>query len=218
MNERIQLVSWVFLAAATVASAWCAYQSALWNGEQTRTLARSTVAQFASSRKTAVANRNVTIDVATFLDYVRADLHGDTRAASFLREHARPEFKPALEAWIADKASGRADLANPFLRPEYRLVDEAQARALDVQAAADVSEANAANGHSDLYVLHTVLFALSLFFLGATSQARRLAMQTTAVAFGGLIFTASAISLARLPRASARAERPVDEAVAQKTR
>jgi hypothetical protein len=198
--DRVETVSWALLAAATVGSAWCAYQSSLWNGEQTRTLARVTVEQFASSRKSGTADRNVIVDVGTFVAYVEADLRGEARVAGFLREHARPGFKPALEAWIGDKSSGRGDLLNPFVRPEYRLPELAQAQALDDRAAADLDLANAANDHSDLYVLHTVIFALALFFLGATSQLRRRAVRVAALAFGGFIFMASVVSAARLPR------------------
>jgi hypothetical protein len=205
--DRVETLSWSLLAAATVGSAWCAYQSSLWNGEQTRTLARVTVEQFASSRKSGAADRNVIIDVGTFLAYVEADLRHEPVMAGFLRQHARPEFKPALEAWIGDRSSGSADLRNPFARPEYRLAEVAEARALDDRAVADLALANAANDHSDLYVLHTVIFALALFFLGATSQSRRRAVRVAALAFGGFIFMASVVSTARLPRVTPQLRR-----------
>lgn len=205
-RDNLEIVASALLAAATVASAWCAYQASLWNGEETRTLARATVTQFASSRRTTVANRNLTVDAATYLEYLAADLRGDTKVAGFLRQHARPELKPALEAWIADKAAGRSDLPNPFIRPEYRLADEAAALELDAQAEAEIGQAAAANARNDTYVLHTVLFALSFFFLGATSQARRRGTRRAMLVFGALIFALSVISLARLPRA--RSERP----------
>jgi hypothetical protein len=35
-GDSAEIVSAALLAAATVASAWCGYQAALWNGEQTR--------------------------------------------------------------------------------------------------------------------------------------------------------------------------------------
>jgi len=72
---------------------------------------------------------------------------------------------------------------------------------LDEQALSDIATANAANEHSDGYVLHTVLFALSLFFLGATSEARRSSFRRAMLAMGALVFTLTVISVARLPRA-----------------
>jgi hypothetical protein len=201
-HDGVEVLSWALLAAATVGSAWCAYQESLWSGEQARSSARATVTQFESSRRTTIANRNLTIDVATFLDYLAADLHGDAKVAAFLREHARAELKPALEAWIADKANARVDLPTPFARPQYRLADQEDATALDARATAEILAANAANAHADVYGLYTVLFALSLFFLGATSTVRHRGMRRAMLVFGALIFTLSVVSLAQQPRAS----------------
>ncbi len=199
-RDAIEGISWALLAAATVGSAWCAYQSSLWSGEQTRTLARASVAQFESSRLTTVANRNMTVDAATFVDYVSAELHHDAKVAGFLRSHARPEFKPALDAWIADEAAGRSIAPNPFQYPQYKLSDQEKAKALDARAAVDIGKANEANGYSDSYVMHTVIFALALFFLGATSETRRGGIRKAVLIFGALLFFLTVLSVARLPR------------------
>lgn len=201
-RDRVELVASILLAAATVGSAWCASQSSLWNGEQTRSLAAANAAQFASSRKAAIANRNATIDVTFFLEYVSADLHGDTKVAGYLREHARPDFRPALEAWIADKEAGTTELKNPFVRPEYKVAESAESIALDARASSERVKANTANGYSDAFMLHTVYFALSLFFLGATSQARASTIRKAMLALGALAFTLAFVSMLRLPRAA----------------
>jgi len=201
IRDGVELTSWALLAAATVGSAWCAYQATVWSGEQTRALARASVAQFKSSREMSIVNRAVLIDVGTFINYVGADLRGDRKVAGFLRAHARPAFKPALEAWLADQAAGRTDAPNPLARPEYHMAEQDTVADLDEQALSDIATANAANEHSDGYVLHTVLFALSLFFLGATSEARRSSFRRAMLAMGALVFTLTVISVARLPRA-----------------
>lgn len=205
-RDNLELVASALLAAATVASAWCAYQASLWNGEETRTLANATVTQFASSRKMTAANRDLTIDATMYLQYLSADLRGETKVADYLRRQARPEFKPVLDAWIADKAAGRPETPNPFARPEYRPADQEAALQLDAQASAEIARAAAANGHNDAYVLRTVLFALSFFFLSSTGQARRRGTRRLMLVFGTLIFTLSVISLARIPRA--KSDRP----------
>jgi hypothetical protein len=200
-GDRLELVSWGLLAAATLASAWCAYQASLWSSVQSRSMARASVAQFASLRETTVANRNLMVDVGTFLHYITADLHGDAKVTRFLREHARPELKPALEAWIADRAAGHTELSNPFASPQYRVADLQKALDLNEQAATLLDTAHTAILRADAYLLHTVLFALSLFLLGATTQARRRSMQRATLILGALAFTLTTISMARLPRA-----------------
>jgi hypothetical protein len=198
-HGAIDVISSALLAAATVASAWCAYQASVWNGVQTRALATASVAQFAAARDSSVVNRNVTIDVGVFLRYVEADQRGDQKSTVFLRTNARPEFRPALEAWIADQSAGHKDVPLPFLRKEYRLSAQDRIYDLDQNVSRDLDVANAANHHSDAFVLHTVLFALSLMFLGATAQARRRRSQITMLIFGGLAFMATFMSMARLP-------------------
>jgi hypothetical protein len=201
-RDAVEVVSWALLTAATIASAWCAYQASLWNGVQTRSLARASTAQFASVRKTSIVNRNQSIDVGTYLSYVEAQLHGDVKITQFLRAHARPEFKPALEDWIASEGQGRSNGLNPFALPEYRLADQEAASKLEAEAASSIAVANAANDTGDAYVLHTVLFALSLFFFGGTSESRRSGMRRVMLTLGALVFLLTTTSVIRLPRAS----------------
>lgn len=204
-RDAAELLSWALLTAATVGSAWCAYQASLWNGVQTRSLAMANTEQFASLRKTSIVNRNLSVDVGTFLSYVEADLHGDAKLTGFLRTHARPEFKPALEAWIANESRGRGNGPNAFALPEYRLADQEAAAALEAQASSNIAAANEANDAGDLYVLHTVLFALSLFFFGGTSQTRRAGMRYVMLVLGLVVFGLTVASLLRLPRAASPA-------------
>jgi len=206
-HGAIDLISSALLAAATVASAWCAFQASVWNGVQTRALASASVAQFAASREGAVVDRNVTIDVGVFLRYADADMKGDRKATAFLEANARSEFRPALQAWIADQRSGRASAPLPFFRAEYRIAAQDRIAGLDTRVASDLKIANAANHHSDAFVLHTVLFALSLMFLGATAQARRRRTQLTMLVFGALAFMATFVSMVRLPHAPLRDDR-----------
>jgi hypothetical protein len=203
-RDGVEITSWVLLAAATVASAWCAYQASLWNGGQMRSTSRAGVAQFASSRKMSIVNREVMVDVGTYLNYVEADLRGEAALAAFLRGHARPDFKPALEAWIAKKKATRPeDLPNPFALPEYRPPELAEVAHLDDEARKDLDEANRANKNSDGYVLHTVLFALSLFFLGGTSELGQRGARRAMLVLGSFVLLLTVISVLRLPRAHA---------------
>jgi len=197
----IQIVSTVLLGLASVSSAWCAYQAALWSGIQTYGITVAEAAQFAGTREFTAMNRNMSIDVGVFLSYVSASQSGRPKQAEFLRRHARPELKPALEGWIADVEAGNEDAPLPFARPEYRLATQDQIVALDQRARRAVAAANDANDHGDMFVLHTVLLAISLFLLGAATQARGRTAQIAALSLGGLVFVLTTVSVARLPRA-----------------
>jgi hypothetical protein len=202
LQHAADVLSSVFLAAATVASAWCAYQSSVWSGVERGSIAEASGAQFAASRRASEVNRDTTIDVSTFANYIAAELRGDRKLADYLRAHARPEFRPALEAWIRDVAKSGPDAPLPFARPEYRLSAQEDVDALDRRSREAMSAGNDANRNGDLFVLHTVLFSLSLFFLGSVSQIDNGKVRALMLALGALAFLVSATSMARIPRPS----------------
>lgn len=197
----VQILSTVLMGLASVSSAWCAYQAALWNGIQTRGITMAEGAQFRATREFTAMNRNVGVDVGVFLSFVTASQSGHEKEAQFLRRNARPELKPALEAWIADVEAGDQDAPLPFARPQYRLATETRIEELDQRARRAVVVANEANDHGDLFVLHTVLLAISLFLMGAAAQARSRTAQIGALALGCLAFVLTTASVVRLPRA-----------------
>ena len=118
----LELVSTVLLALATVATAWAAYQSRQWTGEQAQAYSHATATRIAENRASAVANRQAQIDVATFIHWVDAHAQHNAALADFYQARFRDEFKPAFAAWLATKPfeNPRAP-PTPFAMPQYRL-------------------------------------------------------------------------------------------------
>lgn len=129
--------------------------------------------------------------MGTFTSYVAADLRGDRKVALFLRAHARHELRPALEGWIRDLETTGVAEPLPFSRPEYRPAAEAEVEDLDASVLSNLEQANRANHIAELFVLHTVLFALALFFLGSMGQANKAAVRNAMFACGTLILRRS---------------------------
>ena len=77
-DRRLDWIATVLLALATVATAWAAYQSRTWTGEQSQGYSHATAKRIAVNRSAALANRQVQIDVATFIQWVDARQHGPT--------------------------------------------------------------------------------------------------------------------------------------------
>jgi hypothetical protein len=65
---------------------------------------RATAARIAENRAAALANRQVQIDVATFIQWLDARQHHDPQLADFYRTRFRPEFKPAFRELARDEA------------------------------------------------------------------------------------------------------------------
>src|SRR5262245_56944784 len=123
---RLEVLVTLLLAFATVATAWSAYQARVWTGEQSKKTAQATAARITVNRDAGLANRQVEIDVATFVQWINARAQDDTRLADFYEARFRDEFRPAIDAWIATKPlQDPSAPATPFAMPEYRLQADA---------------------------------------------------------------------------------------------
>src|SRR5262245_51968577 len=118
-HRRVDLFATVLLAVAAVATAFSTYQSTRWRGDQAQDAARATAAHIASSEASTRAGQLTEIDVATFTQWIDADVAGDTELATFYRQRFRDEFQPAFEAWIATNPRTNPDAPHtPFEMPE----------------------------------------------------------------------------------------------------
>jgi hypothetical protein len=170
-SERLELVAVVLLATGTIATAWAAYQARQWTGEQAHGYSVGTASRIAENRAAALANRQVQIDVATFIQWVDARRSGDAALARFYRDRFRDEFEPAFAAWLATRPLTDADAPEtPFAMPEYRLAASNQADELESTAAAASEGAKDANERAGSYMLAVVLLASALFFAGISTK------------------------------------------------
>jgi hypothetical protein len=200
LERRLELVATVLLSLATVATAWAAYQSRQWTGEQSQGYSRATATRIAVNRASAVANRQLQIDVATFIQWVNAHEEHRTALADFYRARFRDEFKPAFAAWLATKPFERADAPpTPFAMPQYRLKTSDDADRLEANAAAASQKAKDANQRADNYMLAVVLFASSLFFAGLSTKVNGVAARILTLGLGCILFVGTAIWLGTLP-------------------
>ena len=198
--KRAEVFATVLLAVATVATAWSAYQSRQWTGEQAQGYSRATATRIAENRTSALANRQVQIDVATFIQWVDAHARGDTKLAGFYRTRFRSEFAPAFDAWLATKPFEAAGAPpTPFAMSQYRLEASSEANRMEAAAAAHSEQAKAANQHADNYMLAVVLFASSLFFAGISTKMQDARVRTVLISLGCVVFFATLLWVATLP-------------------
>ena len=122
---------------AAVATAWAAYQSARWHGEQAKAQSASIAARVESTRAANVANRQGQVDVALFTQWVDAYAREETELADFYRKRFRPEFVPAFDAWVATRPRKNPGAPlSPFAMPQYKLAATTMADRLEAKAAA----------------------------------------------------------------------------------
>jgi hypothetical protein len=200
VDRHIELAATVLLAVAAVATAWSAYQSARWHGEQARSQSASIAARVESTRAANVANRQGQIDVALFTQWVDAYARDERELASFYRRRFRPDFEPAFEAWVATKPrTNPAAPLSPFAMPQYKLAASAQADQLETQAGAASELVGDYIQRADDYSLAVVFFAVSLFFAGISTRVRSPTSRAVLLGLGYAIFLGALIWIVTLP-------------------
>jgi hypothetical protein len=200
MTDRVEAAAAVLLAVAAVATAWSSYQSTRWNGEQAKASGRTNAIRVEAARAQGLAQSQTQVDVATFTEWVNAYAHDEAGLAAFYFRRFRPEFKPAVNAWIATRPlkNPTAPLT-PFALPQYQVAAAAEANRLDAEA-----EASAAGVRRDIqrasnYVLGVVLFAVSLFFAGMSMKLRSQRVRVALLALGWVMFAGTVIWIATFP-------------------
>jgi len=187
-ERRIDVASALLLSVATVLAAWSAFQSAKWSGEQATAYAQASSLRQESVRASTLAGQQVIIDVTVFEQIVDAFAVGDRRLENFYRDRVREEFKPALEAWIAE---AREDIesapSTPFAMDEYELASALKSEDLQEQAESRFQDALDNNQRSDNYVLLAVLFASVLLFAGLAPKSRTYAIQVAMISLATVV-------------------------------
>jgi hypothetical protein len=198
--EWLEVLSTLLLAVAAVATAWAGYQASRWQGQQALAGNRATAARVEANRAAGVANRQIQVDVATFIQWVDAYSSHDKELTAFYFRRFRPEFKPAVTAWIATKPlqNPKAPLT-PFAMPQYHSAALAEADRLEAKGDVEALTSKVNVERAGRYVLCVVLFAMSLFFAGISTRLGTSRSRAVILALGWLVFAGTVIWLSTFP-------------------
>lgn len=185
--KRLELLSALILALGGTLTAWAAFQAAKWSGLQSIAFSRAAAARVQATEASTKAGQQYLLDALLFSDWVQAVSHESelealpaehirfvsdpTKLSGFIYERFRPEFKPAVDAWLATRPLRNPDApATPFEMAEYRRETRIKADRLNALADREATIALEDNGHSDRYVFTTVILASALFFAGVSMK------------------------------------------------
>jgi hypothetical protein len=199
-DRRVELIAAIMLSAATVVTAWSAYQATRWSGDQAESYTEASATRTESVRSSTEANRQVLIDVDTFLNWLDAQQTGDRALADDIHVRMREEFLPAFDAWLATAPPGSIPDGTPFELPEYRLAAEEKAKQLEVKASRLFADGNESNQVSDDFVLAAVLFASVLFFSGLAGTFDSLRAQVFLLILGAIMLAVGTVIVLSLPQ------------------
>lgn len=199
-TRRIEIAATVLLSAATVLTAWSAFQATKWSGVQAIAFSRASASRTESIRASTVAGQQRIADVTMFTAWLTATDQGQTRLADLLATRFRGELKIAFDAWEATNPFKNPSApATPFAMPEYRSASARRAGELETLATTQFKQATDANQRSDNYVLMTVLFAVVLFFGAVTTHLEPVPIQISMLGVAAVVFITSVTITATFP-------------------
>jgi len=189
LKHVAEIISAFLLSFATVASAWCAYQSSRWNGVQTISFFEANNVRSESIRKSNEAFQLAAIDVGMFTEFVVAYTEDNQRMTDIIMQRFRPEMKPAVEAWLATDPFNNTDAPpSPFVMEEYKSAAQVESDRLLTVSEQKFQEARQANQTSDNYVMLTVIFASVLFFCGISTNFENLPIRAILLVIAVIVY------------------------------
>ena len=199
-NRGIEIACAVILSLTTTASAWCAYQSKLWGGEQAARANAAIRAGREQAVNTLAAFQGRAFDASMFITYMQAKLDHNQPMESFLALRFRPEMKSAVEAWLKlDPMNNPSAPSSPFRMTEYVQKEAAELARQQALADAAMKDSRQARQASDNYVLLTVMFASVLFFGGIARAFDSRVLRTILAILAAVLFLATLVGLLTMP-------------------
>ncbi|RFA30626.1 hypothetical protein CAI21_03660 [Alkalilimnicola ehrlichii] len=198
--KRTELISAILLSIATVGTAWCSYQSAVWGGIQAFKLSDANRLSRESIMQRLEANQEALLEAGHLAEFIDARVRGDDALAQFYYHRFRPAMREAVDAWLAtDPFEDAAAPTTPFEMPQYDSDFVHRADALESESARVHDAAAEANHRSDMYLLATVMLASVLFFAGIAPKFSHLDIRFFLLGMGSAMLTGAAVLLIRLP-------------------
>src|SRR5262249_36586962 len=120
----------VLLSLATVGTAWCSFEAAVWGGTSQRFTNLSAAANRRAAANQLQAKQTALLDVLLFSQHINARASSNETLARFYADRFRGEAKTAFETWMATRPFENPNAPpHPFVTNLYhpRLLEEARA-------------------------------------------------------------------------------------------
>src|SRR5262245_56179401 len=190
----------LLLSLATVGTAWCSFQAAVWGGAAQGLTNRSAAASRRAAAAQLQASQMALLDVVLCSQHINARAASNENLARFYADRFRGEAKAAFDAWMATRPFENPNAPpHPFVTNFYqpRLLAEARLAEDESQRLWQLGGEAGRTGRS--YVLVTVLLASALFCGGTASKFDKPWIRRAVLALGLMAFVFAAGRLISLP-------------------
>jgi hypothetical protein len=194
-DRLLELFAAGILGVATVATAWCAYQAAAWNDNETQEARDAGGHRIEAARLFNLGTQKVAYDATIAALYAQAIAQNQPELQQFYRDNlVRPEFLPVIQEW-EEQAANDEDLTNLLENEEYLQEQAGPSAAEDAAAEEALRRGEDASDNAAGFVQTTIFLASALFFAGITSNFRSRVVRLLLL-FGST--TVLAIGIARI--------------------
>jgi hypothetical protein len=169
-HQLVEVIEAILLAIVAITTAWSGYQAARWDSVQSELYGRSFRLRVEAQAMEIEANQAKQYNAATVVEWLKAEVQGESKLADFFERRLLPEFKPAFQAWKkTDPLHNPQAPAGPAMMPEYRDLRGEEATKRNQEATDLFEKGTQARERGDEYVRVTVLLA-TVLLLVAISQ------------------------------------------------
>jgi hypothetical protein len=167
----IEIGEAVGLSVIAVATAWCGYHAARWDGRQALLYGTSSRLRVEAAVDATQGGQQRLLDVVTFNTWIYLrELHNDKLASVYVRRFS-PEYRTAFDAWLkTDPLNNPNAPSGPADMPEYHNTKLILADQLNRQASQAFDQGTQARENSEQYVRGTVLLATILFLIALAQR------------------------------------------------
>ncbi len=186
--KKLEIIGTMLLSVASVAVAWCSYQSTLWNGEQVFRLAESNLYYRRSQAELMKVSQQQVVDAAITINFMEAVVEKRRTRVNYYHDRKdQSQLLTILDKWLTmnplqnDKAP-----VTPLQMGEYKhLIKSSLAPSDSSNTTAEGlwKESEYNNSVSDKYILCTVIFSIVMFLAAMATK-----LSNMRLAFGFMMF------------------------------
>jgi hypothetical protein len=171
-HERlISIIEAVLLSIVALMAGWSGYAAAKWGTDSSLSLAKASSTRTKANQAALEAVQIRTLDSVSFNAALTAYATHNSLLFRVALKRMRPGYRPSVEAWRAlHPLTNPKAPPDPSYMPQYRLPQQAQAKALNAQADVYFNRGQSDAGTADKYVRLTVFLAAVLFLVGIGSR------------------------------------------------
>lgn len=200
-ENLIEIAEAIVLSLIAVATAWCGYQAAKWDGLQESLYATSARLRVEAAIAVTEGGQQRLLDVLTFNSWIQAkEAKNEELAANYERRFSA-EYRVAFNAWLKTEPFKNPKApAGPSLMPEYHNALLKQGERLDKEATVVLTEGTEAREKSHKYVRSTVLLSMVLFLIALSQRFRLRKVRAGLLLIAAMVMAYALVNLVIYPR------------------